>query len=414
MKKYFLALFFLMPLLQLRAQSSVEKWIDCLRHHPRIEQLTQPRVQEFQELQKRIYASVQELIRSEQVSVSGGVPVFENLESVTRVAQRLSELDDEYDDFFTRTASTIYAQFLSEKICSPEEGNELYYDAVTTYLEDEVFYPVDNYASDQFAQLTGFRSALQQVNQEVNQWLEQGGEELSGEDPALNQPLTEDHFWSVLNSNWDIELRNPEEALAQRLHKFGSEGSDGYSREAATDKEKLKEILQFIFDNWKDIKDILNWLNENVFYDCKASSSAKLKSTETLDAGLNSGVLRKVKYLVLQRGVLFDGRQTKTHLKGVVRIYKKKRIGWGKDRLTPMGVGYCTTQTNACENSYWPADGTVYFQAPNARNFKAYQNQMHPFALTIQDNSQQYLTYYLYFRQQLFKTIFLFGNGNCM
>ena len=414
MKKY--VVFLLVSLFSqfLMAQAGDEELRECWRNNERMQTLIRPQLEGFHQLQKTIYAQVQALVRTENISQVGGVPYFENLASVTQTAQQLAALDSVYEAYFTKAVQLLLAACLEQRVCVGELPEELYRESLISYLEEEVFIITDNYASVIFAKLVGFRSALQMVNEQVEAWLLQDNPDLAGEDPSFNQRLTQDHFWSVLNDNWDIELRNPERELLQAP--LISYARQDLSAEGAVLKEKtkVKDVLLFIFDNWKEIKDILNWLNENVFYDCAASSSARFKGVENIDVALSSGVRKKANYLVLQRGVLFDGRQTKTSLKGVVRLYKKKRIGWGKDRMTSVGIGYCTTQLNACENSPWPADGSVYVQAPTLRNYKVAQHQVHPFALAIRDNSIQYLTYYLYYKDNLFKTIYLFGSGNCM
>jgi hypothetical protein len=414
MKKYFIVLLVSFISQSLWAQRNYEEMSACWQSSQRFQTIIQPSLESFQQLQKTIYHSVQALIRNESITQINGVPVFENLAAVTRAAQELAELDSVYEAHYVNAVQIIANQCREERICVSRISEEAYREQLATYLEEEVFHLTDNYASDLFANTLGFRSALQQVNAQVSDWLLQDRDELSGEDPALNQPLSQDHFWSVLNADWDIELRNPETELLQA-------SSIAYARTEsypggmdAKEKAKLKEVLQFIFDNWKEIKDILNWLNQNVFYDCAASSSARFKGVEYMDESITNGVRKKANYVVVQRGVLFDGRQTKTNLKGVVRLYKKKRIGWGKDRMTSVGIGYCTTQLNACENIPWPADGSIYRQAPTLRNFKAAQHQVHPYALAIRDDASHFLTYYLYYKEHIFKTVFLFGSGNCM
>lgn len=414
MKKYMVLLMCSISSQLLIAQSSYEVLSDCWRNNERMQALIRPQLNGFHQLQKTIHTQVQTLIRAEEITQIGGVPYFENLVSVTRTAQALAELDSVYEAYFINSVQLLSAECQEQGICRAELPAEQYLDHLTNYLEDEVFVLTNDYASVVFAKSLGFRSALQMVNEQMEAWLLQDNPELAGEDPSLSQRLTQDHFWSVLSDNWDIELRNPERELLQApLMTYARQDFSGAGA-AMKEKTKVKDVLLFIFDNWKEIKDILNWLNENVFYDCAASTSARFKGVENIDAAISNGIRKKANYLVLQRGVLFDGRQTKTSLKGVVRLYKKKRIGWGKDRITTVGIGYCTTQTNACENSPWPADGSIYLQAPTLRNFKAAQHQLHPYALAIRDHGAQYLTYYLYYKDNLFKTIYLLGSGNCM
>lgn len=414
MKKYLVFLFFSFFSQYLFAQRTYEELAVCWRSNGRMQAMVQPQLEGFQQVQKSIYHSVKALIRNEAVTQTNGIPVFENLAAVTRAAQELAELDSVYEVSFVNAVEVVAAQCAQERICISRLSEEVYRDYLASYLEEEVFRLTDNYASNLFAELVGFQSALQQVNEQVNAWLLQDDEALAGEDPAFQQPLTQDHFWSVLNANWDLELRNPERELLQAASITYAKGEYFTQTREEKEKTKVKDVLLFIFDNWKEIKDILNWLNENAFYDCAASSSARFKGMDYIDASASNGLRRKANYVVLQRGVLFDGRQTKTSLKGVVRLYKKKRIGWGKDRMTSVGIGYCTTQLNACENTPWPADGSIYRQAPTLRNFKASQHQLHPYALAIRDDASQFLTYYLYYKDHLFKTVFLFGSGNCM
>jgi hypothetical protein len=414
MKKYVVLLMVSISSQILFAQTSYEELSHCWRSSEQMQNLIRPQLEGFHQLQKTIYARVQTLIRTEEITQVGGVPYFENLASVTRAAQELATLDSIYEAYFMKAVLLIDTDCREQRICVAKLPEEQYRDYFVSYLEDEVFEITDDYASVIFAKSLGFRSALQMVNEQVEAWLLQDNPDLAGEDPSFSQRLTQDHFWSVLNDNWDIELRNPERELLQApLLTYARQDFFGEGV-AAKEKTKVKDVLLFIFDNWKEIKDILNWLNENVFYDCAASTSARFRGVENIDATISSGVRKKANYLVLQRGVLFDGRQTKTSLKGVVRLYKKKRIGWGRDRTTTVGIGYCTTQTNACENSPWPADGSIYVQAPTLRNFKVAQHQLHPYALAIRDHGAQYLTYYLYYKDNLFKTIYLLGSGNCM
>jgi hypothetical protein len=126
-----------------------------------------------------------------------------------------------------------------------------------------------------------------------------------------------------------------------------------------------------------------------------------------------AGARRKISYHFLQRGVVWDGRATKTHLKGIARVYRKKWIGWGRDRLNRVGISYCTQQWNACENLPWPSDGSTFVQAPNHQTCKNKLSQFHPYALTIKDSNRNFLTFDLHVNEQYYKSVYLFGNRPC-
>jgi len=402
MKKYYYLLFFIVLSSAIWAQPAA---FDCFRQNATLSQSTTSWVQQFQKIKYGILQEVQALIVQEGITQQVGVPQFQNLHSVVRTAAALAGQDSLYDDFFVRAATAIQQDFFSGNTCSlvlsPAELRE----QLTDYLEDEVFKVENNYASGFFATQVGFRSALQQINLQTDQWLALSGDELEGIDVQLQQPLLEDHYWRMLNENWDINIVNPEPELINAAQRFNAEGADKNS--------KLKDILLFIFDNWKDIKDILDWLNTNVFYDCHAVARASFKDKVPLETVMSPGTKRKINYQVVQRGVLLDGRETKTHLKGIARVYRKKWMGWGRDRLSRVGISYCTQQWNACENTPWPADGSTYMQAPNSQLYKTRLAQFHPFALTIKDRSTNFLTFDLHYNEQYLKSVYLFGNRPC-
>ena len=132
---------------------------------------------------------------------------------------------------------------------------------------------------------------------------------------------------------------------------------------AEAEKMKFKEILKFIFDNWNDIKDILNWLDENVFYDCSPTVTARIKS-DTRDVNvmqlLSPDVERRIYYQVVQRGVRADFRSTRTRISGKAQLYKRKRNRFVKDKTQVVGIAYCTQQWNVCDDLPWPANGRPF------------------------------------------------------
>ena len=405
MKKYSFLFFYVYSFLAVNAQPTNPAIFDCFRQQGALLQSTDRWVQQFQKIKYGIQQNVRALIQQELITVHVGVPQFQTLHSVVRTASALETQDSIYDDFFVRAATAIQQEYVVNPTCTNQMNSEAVREYLTDYLEEEVFKLESNYASSFFAQQVGFKSSLQRINQETDQWLRKAEDDLSGVDIQLQQPLLEDHYWRVLNENWDIEILNPEPELVDVLQRVGAEAKDKNS--------KLKEVLLFIFDNWKDIKDILDWLNTHVFYDCHGVTRASFRDALQLDPSMSAGTRRKINYQVVQRGVLFDGRETKTHLKGLARVYRKKWMGWGRDRMSRVGISYCTLQWNACENTPWPTDGNTYIQAPNHQSYKTNLSQFHPFALTIKDRSTDFLTFDLHYNEQYFKSVYLFGNRSC-
>lgn len=421
MKKHIFFLLSSFVCVGLFAQSPQEALRNCLRQNPIVSSILRPYAQQGESFKNSIEVSVQQLIGEEQIFQENGVPDYENLRSVVRTATELAALDSAFDQFYTSSLREIVQKIIDAKICWGKLNAEEYQEEVLSYLEEEGFRPNDNYASLLFAKFVGFTSVRERVNRQVEEWLSRADDQLSSEDPALNQLLSEDFYWPLMNSNWDLNLRNPEPELLHTRNTGLTETAlslttfeNSFSQEHADKNAKLKDLLLFIFDNWKDIKDILNWLSEQVTYDCHGVTQARQKETIELEASTNPTGRRKAKYLVFQRGVLIDGKATKTHIKGIVHAYRKKAVGWGKDRINTVGVGYCSFQWNACENIPWMADGSAFVQAPYHRIFKASQDHKHPYALTLRNSGQEFLSFYFYFREQLCKTIYLLGSGNCM
>jgi hypothetical protein len=267
MKKYLLLSSFLGLAWMAQAQSDPSALLDCFRKQVPFAAPTAVWKQEFEKLKSGIREKVTTLIRDEQIVQINGVPQFENLQSVVRTAAYLSALDSSYDDFFVQAATALQLQLLPMSACTTTLSPAEQRDVLTDFLEDEFFNLDNNYASNFFAQQVGFQSALQQINQQTDQWLATGHDELHGPDVQTLQPLVEDHYWRVLNANWDIILTQPEPVLQA--------AAQGVALPTGKEKNsKLKEVLLFIFDNWKDIKDILDWLQTAVFYDCSPVASA--------------------------------------------------------------------------------------------------------------------------------------------
>jgi hypothetical protein len=402
MKKIYILLCFLGQFLYSQAQPLQPPIYDCYQQDAALFSNTQPWVQQFEKLKFEIKQQITALIQSEQVSVAQEKPHYRDLRSVVNIATTLNRLDSVYDQFFVQAATAIQTNYGAMSSCVVNPTLSSKDPSLIDYLEEKVFQLTTNYASQEFARQLGFTSARIAIDQETDRWLARD-QDLSEPDLQLEQPLQDDYFWCVFNANWDMELIDPESEL---LHALGNRMEKGK-------ESKLKGILLFIFDNWRNIEDILNWLNANVFGDCHAVARASFKETIPIDRSLSPDHRRKISYQVLQRGVLLDGRATKTNLKGVARVYKKKWIGWGRDRMQQVGISYCTLQFDPCNNQPWPLNGSPYIQVPNHRYAKSILQQIHPYALSIRSSAEEFLTFDIHFNSSYLKSIYLFGNRSC-
>jgi hypothetical protein len=402
MKKFISAIF--LSLLFFGANAQDQRTTDlyhCLAGDPKAQELIEPYLEQFLSMDRLLQSEVSSLIESESVKNKGGVLHFTDLASVIRTAESLQQLDKRYGEFFAKVANSLADQFVSEQLCMGKMDASAYRELVLDYLETQVFRPQDERASLFFAKKLEFESALKMLNSLEAEWLANAGDELSGEYPGFDQPVQESFYWPLLNRSFDLELTHPEPALLQMVA-------------VQKERKKLKEILQFIFNNWTEIKGILDWLNNNLFYDCKPSVSARLvPDKELVPDYLSPSVRREFRYAVSQNGVLMDGKSTRTRIMARVKLFKRGWIGWTRDRVSLAGVSYCTLQWNACENIPWPANGIPFVQAANHQPFKANHNQQHPYALTIRDVNNEFLTFNLFFNRQLIKVIYLLGSRDC-
>jgi hypothetical protein len=402
MKKFISAIFLYFLLCQAMAQDQRTTDLNHrLSNDPVAQSLVRPYVEQLLSRQVQIESAVRELIMNESIRNTGEALTFINLASVVRTADLLQQYDQDYDAFFATIAAQLATQFQEKRLCMGLTDPDLYREWVLDYLEFEVFRPQTDVASTFFAKSLQFESVRTIQNEQENRWLAMAGEDLPDDQPGTDLPVDEEFYWPVLNSSFDLELSDPELELQQ----FAATQRGG---------KKFKDILLFIFDNWTTIKDILNWLTSNVFYDCHPSASARIRLTrEDVPSSLSPSLRREFRYAVSQNGVMMDGKSTRTRIKGKLKLYKRRPNSWAKDRISLAGINYCSLQWNACEEIPWPANGVPFNQAPNNLPFKAKLNQQHPYSLTIRDVNHEFLTFKLFFNQQVLKTLFLLGSGVC-
>jgi len=385
-----------------------ERFQDCLSRHEAWQQQVRDAQDRYQEQLSGVRASVEQLIVSYGVQQLSGVLFVENLRAAVELSMQLRDLDAECDSFYFQLRESLLSYAWSEGICVEELSLVQYEELLDNFLEDVVIRPIDHYAATYFAGLLDFRSMRLIQNQAEEDWLERQGLNWSEPHPFEGLPVSEEMYWAILNSDWSIELRDPEPALSALQVESKSGDMAG--------KTKFKDILKFIFDNWNDIKDILNWLQENVFDDCSPSVTARIKS-DTRDVNamqlLSPDVERRIYYQVAQRGVRADFRSTRTRISGKAQLYKRKRNRFVKDKSQTVGIAYCTQQWNVCEDRPWPANAQPFQFAGVHRRGKAKFSERHPYALAIRQVNVEFISFPIFYKTALVDHVFLLGSGGC-
>ena len=382
-------------------QSETE-FYSCLDNHVDFQKSIRVKQVEFDFLQKRIESDVRKLIIENQVLNISGVLSFENLNTIINTAASLNRLDAEYDQFLTSAIEELVNVGWTQQICTLRYDEAVYKELVRTYLEDMKFPSSDDFASNVFAAQLHFQSALKTISAQEEQWLQQGIDEQGTTNPAMDQLIDNEFYWGVLNPNWDINLRSPEVELLRRTTSSEMTGKK--------DKPTLKEILTLIFDTFDNIKAVLNWLSKDVLSDCAGTTKAEVKNTEFIPDSMSPGLQRKISYHVVQKGIDVDLVTTSTKIAGKVRLYKKKRNGWKKDKSVSTGISYCLKEWEPCADTPFPADGGVYYHGANHQYKKSVIKEIHPHALQVGVRSSEYLTFGLFYNRNYFLSVFVLGS----
>ncbi len=386
----------------------------CIRINSRAQSVIQLRNTDFVQLKNQISSNVQSMIQQHSITNSGNTLSFENLASVVNVSNELRRYDKQYEDTYAGICEMILQTLWSEAICTTGMTFDQYKEELFDYLEEESFNLTENYAGTTFAQQLNFESALLKINAEEEEWLDLMGEDWNNNNPAFNQKVNNELYWPVLDENFGITLRNPESGLLT-LTGYGkiktrkvygedewnnSGRAGGPMAENSVENFDIIEVLQFIFDNWDTIEDILDWIDNNITGDCHSSVSTNIPNDwRRVPETMSPDVSRRIYYHVRQKGVFGDFKATKTKIEGKAKLYKKKGRKYKKDWNNIVGIGYCTLQWNPCDNIPWPVNDIVHIYSGDHEHGKAKFKHMHPYALTI-FRSYDFLTYYLYYNQQ--------------
>ncbi len=385
-----------------------DRFNDCLTGHAGLQERIRDAQSRYQEGLATTRESVSGLIQHHQVRVNQSNLEVENLRSAVELAMQLRDLDAESDSSYLQLRESILSESWASGICVEDLSFNQYQELMDNYLEDQAIRPIDYYASTYFASLLGFHSQLTIQLQAEEKWLAKQGLEWAEPHPFDGLPIEEEMYWSILGVDWSIDFRNPEPQLAQI--QLIPDSND------VAAKMKFKDIVLFILNNWDNIKDILNWLDEMVFSDCSPSVTASLRS-DTRDVNLmqqlSPDVDRRIYYRVGQRGVRADFRSTRTRIWGKAKLYKRKRNRFVKDRTEVVGIAYCTLQWNVCDNRPWPANGLPFVFGGIHRRGKAQISERHPYALAINNVNREFINFPLFFKRVLVDEVHLLGNGGC-
>lgn len=378
-----------------------ERFQACLTAHPGWQERVQLARDQYVTQLASVRSEVDGLIQLYSVQRTGDVLQVENLLAAVELSMQLRDQDAECDSHYFQFRETVLQAAWTEGICTEGLSYDQYQELFDHYLEDEVLQPVDHYAAIHFANRLGFRSMLQIQLEAEEDWLQRQGLAWREPHPFEALPIQEEMYWAVLNADWMIDFRRPEPQLA--------------SMQAGA-KMKFKEILQFIFDNWDEIKDLLTWLEELVLSDCSPTVTARI-SSDTRDVNvmqeLSPDVERRIYYQVGQRGVRADFRSTRTRIWGKAKLYKRKRNRFVKDKTQVVGIAYCTQQWNVCDDRPWPANRQPFQFAGIHRRGKSKFSERHPYALAIQDMNTEFINFPLFYNRSLVDQIHLLGNGGC-
>jgi hypothetical protein len=382
----------------------LDRFYACLDRNSAVQNLIQQKQTGFAELKLRIGGNVQQLIDEEKILNEDGVLSFENLSSIVNTADKLEKLDQEYAAHYASALKLIINESWTRHFCSDGFEEASYKESFLDYLEDSHFTSIENYASVEFSNRLNFKSALLSVNSQEAQWLNSPSSDEGSENPAFNQTFENEFYWSVLSPDFDINLRNPEPELVQKANQLS--GKNG-------GKKSIKEVITIVMEIFTAVKEIFQWLTNDVFNDCYKSTKASIKNYMLVPSSFSSDVQRKIVYKVGQNGMLFDLKQTTTRVFAKARIYKRKRGHWKKDSYTPFAIGSCLKEWDPCNDVPFPNDGSVLKNRADNHYFKTKLLEAHPFALITGRNADEFLSFPIFYDGAYMSTIQVLNRVNC-
>lgn len=403
LKKILVVGFFALIGLGAMAQDT-DKFYACLDGEPSVQELIHQKQNGFDELKRRIVENVKQLIDEQKIVNEDGVLSFENLHSIVNTADKLEKLDQEYDAYYADALKFIITESWNQRYCVGGLEEAQYKELMLDYLEDLHFTNQENYASTEFSNQLSFKSALLVISAQEAQWLNSSGVEANTENPAYNQTFENEFYWSVLSPDFDVNLRNPEPELMQKANQMSGKTNQ---------KKSIKEIITIVMEIYNGVKEIFNWLTTDVFNDCYKSTKASIKNYMLVPSSFSPDVARKIAYKVGQNGVVFDFKQTTTRVFAKARIYRKKRGHWKKDMYTPFAIGSCLKEWDPCNDVPFPNDGSILKNRADNHYYKTKLVEAHPFALITGRNSDEFLSFPIFYDGRYMSSIQVLNRVNC-
>lgn len=156
---------------------------------------------------------------------------------------------------------------------------------------------------------------------------------------------------------------------------------------------KLDSILgaiKDIVDILKDVVEIAGSIAE-LMTDC--SGSTTVSDRDVRDGIEIPGASQWIGYVMKQKGVIVDFKQTQTKIKGKAKVWKENKRGKKKkDRRNKASITFCAKEWNQCEGKEWPSDAGFYSHPIVTKRKKAKIKFFQPNALVI-DKSYHYVQF---------------------
>jgi hypothetical protein len=379
---------------------------------------------------------------------ANGHPSYANWISFEQTAQKIEELNEEWDDLFGNSITEILQRAYILKLCTdPSQPSEAI-DCAQDSLEQKYFQYPEEYASLYFEQrlsLTSYRSVMQQQDEK---WLASEPSDLVN-NPAMNQELDEE-YWPVVNSTMKCEIRNTEIDEQQIDSYFLNDPTAVTGKtnnllvktnSALLNSMQLPSVLSSFWRanqnldyfkiKWENIAKLLGKIKTvaeilvivvgivktvwDQMADCAESKEIKEKNFRYNGFPTLSND-RYIGYEIEQRSVTFDGKGSTTKIKGKAKLYKYKN---GKikehDRKGKIGIEYCTRQFDVCNKVDYPVDVNyiVPTVGPKEKAKKAKISKldcMIPFALAP-TKSIHFLSFSFFYNSSYQKTVPLLAIG---
>ncbi len=355
------------------------------------------------EKKDKICSEVKDLSSKAGAVNNGGVMQYSNYVEFVNLANRIDELNNEWNEYYGNLMDKLIDKIKSNNSCNScnnfkdDRGYDLLFDELE---ENHIIFP-DDIASVCFEDIFNFQSFRQCINEGDEAYLNETGEEFdAGKTPSNQEELEDEEFWTLINCNKEFTV------LTQTI-------DDGMFVNGETESEK-KDLLSTI----KDVLGVLGQtvnivkeLGELFFTDCAPTDTG---SERDIRFGLpfNNGN-NSVGYVIRQRGVYFEFKKTTTRIKGKAKLWKKNKRGkFKKDRRAVAGIMFCGLEWEGCSGKEWLNNGQPYIQDPSHKRKKVKIRRRFDGALQIK-KSTHYLQFKFFKDRNYIGDKILLGNQRC-